>query len=152
MEFFFKHIGLRVNKSMTIQNHKHIQITYITLTLIPAVSAYNVSGWLCMAESMVFFSPSEDVNKLAGQELWSWLLIIPKPWLGTWLSEVHYVFNTLLLHGYMQLEKHLIIKLEKYPLTVRKIKKRKETIKADYTRLWFGFQCTLYGKIFPLCL
>lgn len=54
-----------------------------------------------------------------------------KPWLGTWLSEVHYVFNTLQLHG---TSKHLIIKLEKYPITVRKIKKRKETIKADYIK------------------
>lgn len=30
--------------------------------------------------------------------------------------------------------KHPILKLEKYPITVRKIKKRRETIKADYTK------------------
>lgn len=47
---------MQVNKSMTIQNHQHIQITYITLTLKPAVNAYNVSARLCMAESMVFQS------------------------------------------------------------------------------------------------
>lgn len=41
---------------MTIQSHKHIQITYITLTLTPEVNAYNVSARLCMAESMVIQS------------------------------------------------------------------------------------------------
>lgn len=41
---------------MTIQNYKHIETTYITLTLTPEVNAYNASARLCMAESMVFQS------------------------------------------------------------------------------------------------
>lgn len=113
---FFKHNSMQVIKSMTIQNHKHIQITYITLTLTPETCAW-LSRW--------FFSPSEFVNKLAGQEPWSWLLIMLKPWLGTWLSEVHYVFNTLLLHSYMQLV-NIIIKLEKYPITVKQTNQKEK--------------------------
>lgn len=71
-------------------------------------------AWL----SRRFFSASEVVNYLAGQEPWSWLLIMLKAWLGTCPAT----------------SKHLIIKLGKYPITVRIIKKRKEIFKADYTK------------------
>lgn len=48
--------------------------------------------------------------------------------------------------------KHLSLKLEKYPMTVRKIKKRKETIKADYTKaplVWLSMH-PLWQNISPL--
>ena len=47
---------MQVNKNLTIQNHKYIQITYVMLTLTPAVNAYNMSARLCMAEPTVFQS------------------------------------------------------------------------------------------------
>lgn len=67
---------------MTINKHNHIQSTFITLTLSPAGIANNVHAWL----RRWFFRPSEVVNKLAGQKPWTWLLILLKSWLGTWLS------------------------------------------------------------------